>query len=289
VYPDNIVRRENFEGQMAYLSKRRRLVTLLQLLEYIEKGAGFPPDLVAVTFDDGYYDFYSEALPILEKYNIPSTLFLITSLVSEGEAKWEDRLSHVVNTAEVKTFNIRIGKEEKTYDLSSWSRKLDCIRDLNVLLSELNETEKRGVLSEIERQLCTSSKSPERTMLSWNEIQKLKEDRLISFGSHTHSHCSLSNVNAETARLEVSRSKEEIEHHLGRPCTLFCYPFGKKTNFNQKIKELLKAEGFSLAVTTIPGSISKGSDPLELRRIVVADDGSYKFKCSLIGIVLQRV
>lgn len=288
IYPDNIVRTENFERQMAYLYKKKRIVSLPQLLEYIERRAEIPSNLVAITFDDGYYDFYSEAHPILKKYGIPSTLFLITSFLSTGEAKWEDMLSHLINTTEAKLLNIRVAKEEKTYDLSSTSQKLNCIRDLNTILLKLSRTERFEVISEIERQFCTPSTSAERTMLCWKEIRELGKDRLVSFGSHTHSHCSLPDVSAETAKLEISKSKEEIERQLGRPCTLFCFPLGKKNNFNQEIKELLKAEGFRLAVTTIPGSISKSSDPFELRRIVAMDDGSHKFKCSLIGIVLQK-
>jgi peptidoglycan/xylan/chitin deacetylase (PgdA/CDA1 family) len=288
IYPDNIVRTENFERQIAYLLKKKRIVSLPQLLEYIEGTAKFPPDLVAITFDDGYYDFYSEAHPIMKKYCIPSTLFLITSLLSAGETKWEDTLSHLVNTTEAKVLDIRIGEEKKAFDLSSTGQRLDCIRDLNAILLKLSGTERSEAVSEIERQLLTSFGPLERTMLCWREVRELREDALVSFGSHTHSHCNLSGVSAETAKLEISRSKEEMERQLGRPCTLFCFPLGKKSSFNQEVKELLRAEGYSLAVTTIPGSISKRSDPFELKRIVAMDDGSYKFKCSLIGITLQK-
>ena len=57
----------------------------------LREGWPLPEKAVALTMDDGYRDNFACAFPILEKYGIPATVFLVTAVV--GDAKhfsWED-------------------------------------------------------------------------------------------------------------------------------------------------------------------------------------------------------
>jgi len=288
VYPDNIVTVSNFESQMAYLTSKKRIITLSELVQCIKSGSEFPANAVVITFDDGYYDFYSKAYPILKKHKISCTLFPITKLLDTGDEKWEDTLSYAINTSEAKSLSVHAGGQKRSYKLVSSAQRLDCIRNLNSIVSRMNKTEREKILSEVESQLNGPSKIAERVMLGWNEVRQLREEGLVSFGCHTHSHRSLTSISPQVADQEISRSKQEMEQFLGEPCTFFCYPIGKKNDFNQTIKAMLEAERFHAAVTTIPGSVSKASDLYELKRISALNDASYKFKCSLIGVTLQR-
>ncbi|MGH2806369.1 MAG: polysaccharide deacetylase family protein [Actinomycetota bacterium] len=65
---------EAFERHLEHLSTREHVVSLDDALDD-ERGG------VVVTFDDGYADFYTHALPLLERYRIPAVLYLATSLV----------------------------------------------------------------------------------------------------------------------------------------------------------------------------------------------------------------
>jgi len=80
----------NFERQMKFLSEREyNVVTLQELVETIEKGRGFPARTVAITFDDGYENNYTCAFPVIRKYNIPVTIFVIMDKVGrEGYLSW---------------------------------------------------------------------------------------------------------------------------------------------------------------------------------------------------------
>lgn len=288
VYPDNIVSVQNFGKQIDYLFHNKKIISLSELAEMIQSGAKYPPDSVVITFDDGYYDFYSIAYPILKQYRIPSTSFPITNTLDTGEAKLEDRLAYLINTTSVKFFTIHVNNIPTVYDISSNHLRLDCIRKLNSIFLRIKEDEKHNILSEVESQLNPSAEAVEKTTLTWEDIAMLDKSGLVSFGCHTQSHCNLASVDPTTAELEISQSKEKMQRFLGRPCVYFSYPFGRRRDFNRDIEAMLSNEGLLLAVSTIPGRISKGSNPLELKRIQVPDDASYKFKCSLIGITLQR-
>lgn len=288
VYPDNVVSVENFEKQISYLSRNKKLIGLSELVRHFASEDEFPPDLVAVTFDDGYYDFYSEAYPILKRFGTPCSIFPITGLLDSGGNKWEDTLAYVLNTIKSESLTLRVNGRIRTYDLSSRQKRIECMRDLNSSLLKMNAVDRQKAISEIEDQSEHFSGTAERTMLGWSEIQELKKDNSVSFGCHTHTHCNLAEVSQQTAKMEIFKSKEEMEHFLNQPVYLFSYPFGKRRDFNEKVEQILKNKGFSLALTAMRGTVSKRSNLFELRRIAAINDASYKFKCSLVGITLQR-
>jgi peptidoglycan/xylan/chitin deacetylase (PgdA/CDA1 family) len=70
-----------FESQMEWLKKNKyNVVSLDQLATYRTAGT-IPPKTIAITFDDGYRDNYFAALPILQHFNFPATVFVITSRI----------------------------------------------------------------------------------------------------------------------------------------------------------------------------------------------------------------
>lgn len=73
------VRPEVLEQQISYLLEKGYVfLTLSQALDNFNAGLSFNKTLV-LTFDDGYRDFYEQAYPILKKYNVPATLFVINT------------------------------------------------------------------------------------------------------------------------------------------------------------------------------------------------------------------
>jgi peptidoglycan/xylan/chitin deacetylase (PgdA/CDA1 family) len=74
---------EAFEKQMAFLkSSGRECMKLSEFAERLRSGT-LPANAVAVTFDDGYEDNFSEALPILKRYSIPATIFISTAYIGK--------------------------------------------------------------------------------------------------------------------------------------------------------------------------------------------------------------
>ena len=73
-----------FEAQLAYLrSQGFTGLTFGQLGELVRSGRTAPPGTVVLTFDDGYADFFDEALPSLVKYGFPATVFVTTGWVRD--------------------------------------------------------------------------------------------------------------------------------------------------------------------------------------------------------------
>lgn len=82
----NTISRRQFEEEMKLLvSMGRNTVTFDQMIDYVEKGTPLPKNPVCITFDDGYLSNYQIAFPILKKYRMKATVFLIGSTVGNTE------------------------------------------------------------------------------------------------------------------------------------------------------------------------------------------------------------
>lgn len=75
-----------FGEQMQYLKdKGYNTVTISDLINFFDSGAAIPRKSVLITFDDGYEDFYLDALPILKQYGFKATVFTPTGLMDNPD------------------------------------------------------------------------------------------------------------------------------------------------------------------------------------------------------------
>lgn len=80
-----------FRRQMAWLAASGMSpVSVSQVLAALRDQASLPPRPYAVTFDDGYEDFYEQALPVLRQHRIPATLYMVSGLVGKWNV-WDER------------------------------------------------------------------------------------------------------------------------------------------------------------------------------------------------------
>lgn len=93
------VKSEIFDTQMDYLKKKGyTAVTLKDVVENLRSAQVLPNKPVVLTFDDGYRDFYENAFPILSKYSLSATLFVITQLVGGDDYVTWDQLRVIVSS-----------------------------------------------------------------------------------------------------------------------------------------------------------------------------------------------
>jgi hypothetical protein len=77
------IRPELFEKLIVRLRKEFDIIRLDELVRCIS-GSAKPKDrLLAITFDDGPKSYITQALPVMEVYDVPSTCFLITDCVDD--------------------------------------------------------------------------------------------------------------------------------------------------------------------------------------------------------------
>ena len=90
---------ETFERQMHFLkSHHYNVLPLDSLAVLIKERKKIPPKTIAITFDDGYKDNYIYAFPILKKYNLPATIFIITDLINRADKLSWDEIKEMQNS-----------------------------------------------------------------------------------------------------------------------------------------------------------------------------------------------
>lgn len=83
--PDISVSTKRFDQQMGYLRENFNVMSLDKLLDNVAKNGEREMDTVAITFDDGFKDNYSNAYPILKRHKLPATIFLVSHFIGKRQ------------------------------------------------------------------------------------------------------------------------------------------------------------------------------------------------------------
>ena len=106
-------------------------------------------------------------------------------------------------------------------------------------------------------------------ILSWDEIEKLSQNPLITFGSHGMNHISMRHLSKEKTVKDLQESKQLLEEHLHKKGDYFAYPYGQKSDFGFATPELLQEIEYKSACTTLWGRNNLKESPYRLRRVEV--------------------
>jgi peptidoglycan/xylan/chitin deacetylase (PgdA/CDA1 family) len=113
----------DFDEQMALLRQRERIpLTVSRYADLLRRSAPLPPGAVLVTFDDGYADLATTALPVLLRYGIGATAFVITSRLGTSPPPDQGPSLDWYQLAQIYSCGVEVGSHSHTH------RELDCLR-----------------------------------------------------------------------------------------------------------------------------------------------------------------
>ena len=270
---------EHFADQMQVLSKFAQPIPLSKLVECLKENS-VPPRSVAVTFDDGYADNLYQVKPILEKYQVPATVFVCTGYT--GKEFWWDELDRMVtsSTADFAPLRLEIGNHLFLWDRPDQSVevKLDVRRQLRQalynFLMRLEVNEQAQALQTIRSWSGVSSGEVTTRGMTCEELQQLIRGGLIQLGAHTRHHPVLPQLSLERQREEIAASKQDLESWLGVRVDGFAYPNGMATD---ETKNIVRDEGFVYACTSLHDVVRPASDPHLLTRFWQKDVDGDRF------------
>lgn len=264
-----------FAWQMAELAANFRCVSLSTLIEELRKGE-IPPYTVCITFDDGFANNLSVALPILSKHRVPATVFLAAGYIGQDRLLWPERLgiTFAVTRATTLTF------DTERLDLGTAQARAASYAAITRMF-------KGRTAEEIERAMHTIAQLtdvPEEAIrgtrlyndmrfMTWDAVRELARSGLIEIGSHTLTHRRLTMLAPEEARKEIQESKRRIERELGTNVRWFAYPFGLRGgDFNDMHRQFAVAAGYDAIFAASGGALTAGADRQELPRVYIGSD-----------------
>jgi peptidoglycan/xylan/chitin deacetylase (PgdA/CDA1 family) len=261
---------QNFAEHLHELRKRTHPVRLSELVQHLRDGS-LPEKSVAVTFDDGYADNLYAAKPLLEKYEIPATVFICTGYM--GKEFWWDELERLVlsSRADPRALSLRVGERQFAWNRPQASTATgkpeahrQLYRALYQFLLSLDVEDQNCAMREIRSWSDGSAPdiSAPRSM-SEEEVLQLVEGGLIEVGAHTSHHPMLPQLSFERQKEEIESGKRDLEALLGKAISGFAYPNGRVT---AEAKEIVRDAGFAYACTSLHDVVRRGSDLFELTR-----------------------
>lgn len=241
--PSNHVPAEIFARQMAFLAHHRRVISLADLVDLLQRGESPDNGTVVITFDDGYLDNLTVAAPILEHHGLPATIFLASGHVERGEPQWIDQ---VYSMFKFRTQNRLSWGETGVagFDLALPEQYQAGYRTVCKSLLSAAPDQRRNWLTGLREQLQPADKPPRLTM-NWDEARSLlTRHRCFEIGGHTMEHRDLTSASEQEARMELTGCVSQINGQLGVQPRFFSFPYGRTSPL---LQALVAEAGFSAA------------------------------------------
>ncbi|MBI6119768.1 polysaccharide deacetylase family protein [Salegentibacter maritimus] len=242
---------KNFEAHLSYLEENYSVISVEQLRQFICNKTKLPKNPLIITFDDGDLSVYENALPLLKKYRLPATLFVVTDLINSHKPFWWEEIEYY------------LGKEEgnkKVWEVKDWKNI-----ELEKFLLELRKQSNKPAMRC--QQLSTA---------------QLKEMQASGFtiANHSHTHPMFNNCTREELEAELKNSKGQLEE-LGFTPDIFAYPNG---NYSRLSETVLESHQIKVAFL-FDHKINRGKiNPLRISRLAVNDHTPlWKLKLILSG------
>lgn len=272
---------DNFRAQMACLQRH------FQVCRFEDDWSRNRDPMVVVTFDDGYADNLHAAAPILAEFGIPATVFVTTSPIAEGTSFWWDELAAAVLTLEkpAPTFCLVDQEFGGTWPTACSDERWALYRTLHRRMFHVDNQRRAWWLQQLRTWggLEPCSLQADRP-LTVTELQQLASKPLITIGAHTHTHACLSRLPLAQQREEMAQSKRQLEAWIGKPVTVFSYPFGTARDFTPNTLELCRSLEYIKAAANIHGCARRWTNRYQIPRCLVRNwDGqtfvAYLQKC----------
>jgi peptidoglycan/xylan/chitin deacetylase (PgdA/CDA1 family) len=213
-----------FEEQITWLARDCQVMPLHELLATARHG--LPERAVAITFDDGYVDTLDEALPVLERFGLPATVFATTRWLEEPGEYWWDVLERaLIRNDTPPTLIVELDGAPMTFATATPDDRRAAHDCLHERLVHAPLVERDRMIARVAAWSGIGA-DPRRRPLVADELRRLASSPLISIGAHTVNHLALPDQDSGTQKTEVMESVRGLERVIGRPVVFFAHPYG---------------------------------------------------------------
>lgn len=272
-----------FDQMMHWVKSWFNVIPLDQAISQLQSGT-LPARAAAITFDDGYADNRTIALPILQKHGLSATFFIATGFLAGGRM-WNDTVIESIRGASSPLLNLeKIGLGR--HSNRSLGEKRQAIDAIINQIKYLPLDERAAVTERIALEL--SVMPPDDLMMTTEQVRELHEAGM-QIGAHTINHPILARIDLQNVEHEIWTSKITLEKLLGEPVSLFAYPNGKPNqDYLPEHCKIVRELGFSAAVSTGWGAANNNTDIFQLPRFTPWDRGRIRFATRLMQNYYQR-
>ena len=262
----------SFDRQMRVLRDNFSVISLQDLVNEMKNGRNVPPNAVVITIDDAYRDCYQYAFPILRKYRIPATVYVTTDFVDAKIWMWPDLIEYILGHTSSSDYTLEVQHNPRRFSLTSLVQRQAAWSDIADYCLQLSEVEKNQLIAQLAVDLKVSIPTiplEGYQAMSWEQLREFK-DHSIDVGGHTRTHPRLTAIPYTNLVNEIEGCKSRIEDMIDGQVESFAYPHGTTSDYNNQVKTVVKAAGYTNAVVAYFDR--QNVDLFELRRYGVGQD-----------------
>lgn len=266
-----------FDEIMGWLASWFNVLPLGQAVQRLKEGT-LPSRAAVITFDDGYADNWTNAVPILKKHGLTATFFIATGFLNGGRM-WNDTIVESVRRTDAKALDL------SQFDCGTWSidglqEKQAAIGRILARVKHLPFSQRDEVVSHIAT-VC-AAELPSHLMMTDSALVQVAASGM-EIGAHTRSHPILTRLDDDLAVQEIQDSRQYLRELLSRDIDLFAYPNGRQgDDFDARHVGIVRELGFRAAVATNQGAATGEADLYRLPRFTPWDRSRAKFGARML-------
>lgn len=226
---------KTFKQFMHYVQKKFKIIHIDEIEnELVDENRKKP--LLIITFDDSMKDIEEHVFPFLVEKNIKFTINIDTLILESFRPQYFVRVYDILN--------YKKGLDsyyDQKYMLNEirihQNSSVEVEKKFTNLLSKMNNFQKEDFIQRMAENLDFNSEQFSG-VLTKNWLAENKNNSLIRFGSHSHTHPILDKISSKELEIELVKSKEILGNILEKSIDIFAYPNGVSTDeIDQKIQE----------------------------------------------------
>lgn len=220
---------KDFENIIKYCSSNFRILNQSEIDDFVNSNP--ETDAIFITFDDGLESVFTKALPILQKYNTPATVFVTTGWVDSKNSPSIFNIEKIVFENMPIRLNVKKLNFSKTY---LFSKKKDINKNFKLIWKELFQNNISPLSlddSNFEFDTIRLNKNPRIINdlwkpATWAQIKSAVNSNLIELGTHGVTHIPWSWLNNIELETELKISLNTIHKNTGYNCKTASFPHG---------------------------------------------------------------
>lgn len=268
-----------FKKQLSFFEETMHVVTMEEVLAAIHGKAELPNNAVLLTFDDGYIDNYTFALPALKEHHMQGSFFIPAKTFVENKLLDVNKIHFILASADEKQLketllqklNLYRGAEYsypsneellKKYEVANRFDIKETIFIKRILQTVLPEELRNQITSELfaEYVAIPEDQFARELYMNPDQIQLMKDNGMF-IGIHGYDHYWLGNLSIEQMHNDIDKALISMKPFVNSDNWVMNYPYG---SYNDEVISYIQSKGASLALTT------------EVRIADITKDDSYK-------------
>lgn len=275
-----------FDRACGWIASMFNVLPLDEAVSRLQAGT-LPARAACITFDDGYADNRTLALPILQRHRLVATFYIASGFL-DGGRMWNDTVIEAVRRTPHQALDLRPHHFDGlgAYPLNDLAARRRAIDAILTAIKHRPLPERTAITDAIAQ--AAGATLPNDLMMRTDEVRDLKHHGML-IGGHTVSHPILARLDDAPARDEICRGRRDLEDIIGEPVRHFAYPNGKPgQDYLPPNVVMVRELGFDSAVCTAWGAAGHGADPFQLPRFTPWDDTPGRFALRLMRNLLRH-